>query len=348
MRLIESRSLSDSGGKTLGQRTTLIQIEHPSDFDQLCANIAESGYYDSSYFGHISGYKPGRHVAHFWLVAAMLRLLRPTRALEVGCGRGDLLSLLARDGLEVHGVDASEDAVRMAWPELVGRLWLGNLADVCAAHANELKFDLLLGLDIWEHLHPAQLSTSIASATRLCTDDALAFCVVPAFGYDRSFGEQFPLEFEENRAAFERREPFTFLTAERTSPAVPASGHLIWAHAEWWEQQFVECGWRRVVDFDSLLHRVFDRFLPHSVRSFFLFARDNPSASNRVRSLSGQLTTRAVAIALAAGLASAVRDDPEEAARRWMIPLIPDNGRRMLRRAKRLLSPRRSAAPPSR
>jgi SAM-dependent methyltransferase len=263
MRFRPTHWLADGKGYNRGQSATLIEIEHPSDFDVLCANMARTRYYDRAYFQGTSGYKPHSHVAHFWLVAHMLGLLRPRRALDVGCGRGDLISLLHRQGIDVNGLDFSEDALRMAWPNVADRLWLGDLQQVCLQRQREAKrFDLLLGLDIWEHLHPAALEGSIQAVSTLATSDALAFFVVPAFGADRSFAEQFPLEFEENRACFEQHVPFRFLTAEMLDPPIPVSGHLIWATALWWERQFEACGWQRVLDFDPLLHRVFDPCCP--------------------------------------------------------------------------------------
>ena len=331
MRLIKTRWLGDESGA----EHTLIEIERESDFDELCRNMAQTKYYDRSYFHQTSGYKPGRHVAHFWLVAELLALLRPSRALDVGCGRGDLLSLLARHGIDVQGIDFSEDALRMAWPEMAGRIALGDLLQVCAGWKGTRSFDLLLGLDIWEHLHPAQLAASIRAVSDLGTRDALAFFVVPAFGADRSFGEQFPLEFEENRAAFESRAPFRFLTAEVLEPPIPVSGHLIWAHAQWWEQQFEAQGWRRVLDFDPVLHGVFDPLLPHSVRSFFVFRKDTDEAAARVRALLTELTRTRATASLSRGLLHVLREDPEEVARRWVIPRLPSGLRQRYREGKR-------------
>ena len=299
--------------------------------------MAETKYYDRDYFHGTSGYKTGRHVAHFWLVAELLALLRPTRALDVGCGRGDLLSLLARHGVDGQGIDFSEDALRMAWPDVADRIALGDLLQVCAGWTQTRSFDLLLGLDIWEHLHPSQLAASIRAVAELGTRDALAFFVVPAFGADRSFGEQFPLEFEENRAAFEAREPFRFLTAEHTAPPIPVSGHLIWAHAAWWEAQFEAQGWRRVTDFDPILHGVFDPLLPHSVRSFFVFRRDTDEAQARVRAISEQLTWARAAASCSRGLLHLLQEDPEEVARRWIIPRLPSGLRERYRSAKQRL-----------
>jgi len=317
-----------------GDPVPLIEVEQASDLDALVANMESCRYYDAAYFQDHSGYKARAHVAHFWLVGELLRRLQPRRAFELGCGRGDLLSILARGGCEVLGLDPSADAVAAAWPDVKTRLRRGTLEQVGPElEARGERFDLLLGLDVWEHLHPRALPRAVEQLTALATDDALLFAVIPAFGRDRSFGEQFPLEFEQNRAAFDARQPFRFLTAERTAPPIPVAGHLIWAHAEWWEAQFVAHGWRRVVALEPLL-RGFDAFLPHSVRSAFLFGRDHPAARRRVEALARAPLARQVRLSLARALAAVAAEDPEELARRWIIPRLPAGLRRTLREVR--------------
>lgn len=335
MRLVESRPLSDGRPASNSRSATLIEVEAEADFDQLLTNILETKYYDNAYFSSHSGYKKDAHVAHFWLVAELLRVLGPRRALEVGCGRGDLLALLARGGCEVEGIDLSEDAVRASWPGV--RVTLGDFTEVCLrqAAAGKGAFDLLLGLDVWEHLHPRALGPAIEAASAVTSDDALAYFVVPAFGVDRCFGEQFPLEFEENREAFTGRTPFRFLTAERMEPPIPSAGHLVWAHAEWWEAQFTRAGWRRITSLEPLV-RAFDPFIPYSVRSSFLFRRDTPAAAKREAALAMDPTLRLKApLLVARGLALAAREDPEEAVRRWIVPHLGDGLRARYRDVKR-------------
>ena len=326
MRLIEALSLT-------GGSATLIEIERDSEYDGLLARILESGYYDHGYCEVHGGYKPGRHVAHFWLLAEMLAVLGPRRAMEVGCSRGDLLSLLARHGVEVAGIDLSAESAQTPWPEVRGRLKVGPLEDV----GNHLAgpFDLLLGLDVWEHLHPGRLGAAIDAVSSLAAPDALAFFVVPAFGPDRLFGEPFPLEFEQNRAAFVAGEPFRFLTAESVDPPLPFAGHLIWAPASWWESQFTSRGWKRVESLEPLL-RAFDRFVPFSVRSAYLFRRDTPQAAQRVAATAARELRPHWRVAR--GLLRAAREDPEEAARRWVIPHLPGSLRRAYRHLKAMVT----------
>ena len=274
MRVVRTRYLADGRGFNHGQEATLIEVERPEDYDTLLGNILSSGYYDAAYFESHSGQRDARKIPHLWLVARMVWLLGGRSALDVGCGRGDMLWFLQRRGVDVTGVDFSADAEARTWPELKGRLVLGDLRTTCESLAARGRaFDTVCGLDIWEHLHPRELEGALRAAMAVTREDGLFFFVVPAFGQDRVFGEPFPLEFEENRQDFEKREPFRYLLAEKTEPLIPASGHLVWAHTEWWEARFKGLGLERVPALEQGLHAVYDAWLPNSVRAFYVLRR---------------------------------------------------------------------------
>lgn len=286
MKLLESRYLADGKLYNHGQETTLIQVEAPEDYDALLHNILSTGYYDRAYFESHSGLREERKVPHFWALAELLRGLRPRSVLDVGCGRGDVLSLLEPHGIEVTGIDFSEDIRSAVWPNVREHYLAGDFAERCRELAQQCRrFDTLCAFDIWEHLLPRRLHDYISALVSVASDDALFVFVIPAFGPDRVFGEQFPLEVEENRARFEAREPFEFLIAERGEPPIPASGHLLWAHTEWWERQFLQHGLERLPEVERRLHPVFDPFFPHSVRSFYVFCKDRRAVERRTRLL---------------------------------------------------------------
>ncbi|MFE8601470.1 class I SAM-dependent methyltransferase [Archangium violaceum] len=286
MKLVKSHYLADGKLYNHGQETTLIQVEAPDDYETLLHNIFSTGYYDRTYFESHSGLRDDRKVPHFWAMAQMLRTLRPRAVLDVGCGRGDVLSLLEPHGVRVTGIDFSEDVRSAAWPNVREHYLAGDFAERCQELAREgRRFDTLCAFDIWEHLLPRRLHEYISALVSVASEDALFVFVVPAFGTDRVFGEQFPLEVEENRARFDAREPFAFLCAERLEPPIPASGHLIWAHTQWWERQFAQHGLERLTDVERRLHAVFDLLFPHSVRSFYVFCRDPRAVQPRTRHL---------------------------------------------------------------
>ncbi len=279
MRLTKTRALN-------GDDATVIEIERPEDYEQLLSNIVRTGYYDGEYFRTHSGYEAGKLVPNFWFIAEMAAALRPTHALEIGCGRGDVLRLLARRGVSVRGADFSAEVHASAWPQVRDRIILGDLAEACRTlSAGGERFDLLMGFDIWEHLLPTALDGALDALLATASNDALCFFVIPAFGADAVFGEQFPLELEETRADFDARQPFRHLLAERTEPPLPASGHLIWAHTEWWQQRLEAHHLVRMPKLERSLHRFFDFVLPPSNRSFYILRRDTTEALKREQAL---------------------------------------------------------------
>lgn len=285
MRLVQSQYLDDGRGYSRGQKADVIEIESPADFDLLLSNVAASNFYDGDYLHGTLGYDRHPLKIENLCLAAMLDFLLPGRLLELGCGKGDVLFLLhQRDRAQVRGLDISPRILEQAWPAIRDRLDCGDLLDLAPRYQEKgLRFNTICGFDIWEHLHPAKLPTYIQTMLSLAEDDALFFFIIPGFGPDRVFGEIFPLEFAENRAAFEARQPFPYLTAGPIDPPIPVSGHLIWAHTEWWERQFSDQGLVRCHLLEKNLHKFFDDFLHIAQRSFYIFRRQTKASERRER-----------------------------------------------------------------
>jgi SAM-dependent methyltransferase len=72
------------------------------------------------------------------------------RLLEVGCAYGFLLQYLAQRGWDVHGVEVSPLSSEYARDELGLKVHTGNLE---SADLDEHSFDVILLLDVLEHLH---------------------------------------------------------------------------------------------------------------------------------------------------------------------------------------------------
>lgn len=77
--------------------------------------------------------------------------------LDLGCGHGNLMMLLMHKGFtDVHGIDISLDQIRMA-----NELGLANAIHGDILHYlanNSEKFDIILGIDIVEHLKKGELT----------------------------------------------------------------------------------------------------------------------------------------------------------------------------------------------
>lgn len=287
MRIIRSNLLKDGKLFNDGRPVDLIQIEDEKDFDILFENIINSGYYDSSYFDSHIDYKEGEVKFDSLHLASMLTFLKPKSLLELGCGRGDVLFLLAMDNkIKVRGIEFSGDVLKKVWPTIANKVVYGDILEVCKKYKDErMSFDIFCAFDLWEHLHPRKLHECIDAMVALAEKDTLFFFNIPAVGEDKIFGEIFPLELEENRDKFNQRVPFDYLNAESTNPAIPANGHLIWAHTEWWQKQFERHGLIRAEELERTIHTYFDEHLFYARRSFYIFHLDSFKARNRTENL---------------------------------------------------------------
>jgi SAM-dependent methyltransferase len=287
MRLINSHLLNDFKRLNNGAPAKLIQIEHESDYDQLVENIERTGYYTAGYFDQNIGYAKRPLKRENLPVASMALQLNPTKVLELGCGRGDVLMLLKLAGVEdVTGLDISRDVLEHLPTELKEKVLVGDLLDtIPALKKGRGRFDLIMAFDLWEHLHPAKLEEYLRQVDLLASDNALFLFIVPAFGEDRVYGEPFPLQFEENRADFDAGRLFSYLMVEQDDPPIPMNGHLIWAPGSWWEVRFRQTGWLRETGVEKNLHEFFDPYLGSAQRSFYIFRKDSPKAAQRARTL---------------------------------------------------------------
>ncbi len=282
MKTHQSRYLDDGLGFNQGQDATVIEIETDGDFVEILDHIVASDFYGRAYLARRSGQVDDRLTAHFWWVAAMAAALKPRRVVELGSGRGDVLWMLQQQyGVDdVFGIDFGNALDTMVWPSLVSRFRSGAVIDVLRDW-NDAPYDLGCGFDIWEHLLPQSLDETVELLIEHSTEDALFLFVIPAFGNDDVFGEPFPLELEENRNAFEKREPFRFLLADETDVRVPAAGHLTWAHTDWWQKLFTSHGLVRERAIERRFHPVIDAHVPHSIKSFYVFRRPTRAAEER-------------------------------------------------------------------
>lgn len=94
------------------------------------------------------------------LVAILARVCRPEqRVLEVGCGRGYTCWQLAAHVREIVGTDVSEPALAEA-RDLLRQRGVTNAriveasGDALTAHFAKESFDLVISIEVYEHLHP--------------------------------------------------------------------------------------------------------------------------------------------------------------------------------------------------
>ena len=140
-------------------------------------------YYPTGYYG--SGgirFNPLVEAAIRRSRAARVRMVlrghpEPGSILDVGCGRGLMLSELARRGWKAVGVEMSEAASRHAREVLGLDVRVGELVSL---HLPAASFDVVSFFHVLEHL--ADPDAALAEARRLLRPDGRLLVEVPNFG----------------------------------------------------------------------------------------------------------------------------------------------------------------------
>lgn len=104
--------------------------------------------------------------------------------LDVGCGRGEIVSEAARLGCRALGIDYSSDAISLSKQRIEGKLWAKRcrflIGDIAQHKLEKEKFDVIFALDVFEHLHPSELQSLLSLiAQHLKPDGRLIFHTSP-------------------------------------------------------------------------------------------------------------------------------------------------------------------------
>lgn len=121
-------------------------------------------YYLTDCDGHreyVAGMEDKLH-EKFSMILSMIEMRHDMRILDIGCGRGELVYLFAREGSAVDGIDYSKDSIALS-RQTVSKLPEENKNKVtltaCCAEEYPLKgqYDYVFMLDVLEHMHDWQL-----------------------------------------------------------------------------------------------------------------------------------------------------------------------------------------------
>ncbi len=235
-----------------------------ADFDWIEQRIETDGYYDRpGIWGTVVDDDKRR-------LAALIAALGPTKTLDLGCANGAVVACLADLGIDAYGVDISSAAIAAAIPSVVQRVFQADVRELVITE----PYDLVYGLDIFEHVQPRSVGGLIGSIGTLLTDDGLLFANIPAFGDDEIFGTVFELYLEPWLDSMERGSYFELLHVD--PHGFPMHGHLTWADTAWWQRQFEAEGFTRDVDLERSMQAEFGsdfRSFTPSRSSFYIFRK---------------------------------------------------------------------------
>lgn len=253
-----------------GQEITIFTAESIADFDWLEEQIIEHGYYEREGVWTLTIDSDKR------LVAEMMRSFQPEKALELGCAAGAVLACLDDVGIRAEGVEISAMAVSRAPESIRNNIHKGDLLSLQLPGV----YDLVFGLDIFEHLNPNKLDSYIQRVVALVAEGGFVFCNIPMFGTDPVFGTIFPFYVEgwADDAAGGRH----FSRIHTDERGYPIHGHLTWADAQWWCRAFEGAGLSREVAIERAFHHKYDRHMKKrspARMTYFVFSKTASQAS---------------------------------------------------------------------
>ena len=259
-----------------GSSMLVFSVDWRDDFDWLEGKILANAYYE----------QPGVWVLDVdfdkRLAAEMLAAFSPQDSLELGCASGAVLQCLEEQGIAGEGVEISSMAIAKATDSVRPRIHQGDLLGLRFGK----KYDLLFGLDIFEHLNPNKLDAYVARIAGVTTDDAYLFCNIPAFGTDPVFGTVFPFYVDgwsEDAAAGRQ-----LRSIHVDDSGYPIHGHLAWGDAGWWTRLFEKAAFSRDEEVERAFHTKYDGYMAKrspARRAYFVFGKKE-SARRRAGILS--------------------------------------------------------------
>ncbi len=213
-------------------------------FDRKKDPLRESGY------GEALTYRE-----EFREVAVVARdLFRPTRVLDVGCAKGYQVLALRREGVEAWGIDISDYAVSEAPAEVEPYLKVEEYRKV---HFPDGYFDLVLALEVLEHIPPTQIREVVRELRRLTS--RWIWASIPCYGAN-PYGPDGCLEgkVQPERINYYRKHVVdlaSFRHLVRDIEGYPIHGHLIAASFDWWTALFTSLGFLRRGDMEGEINR---------------------------------------------------------------------------------------------
>lgn len=151
-------------------------MESPNKDSSQKTQSVDSGLYDKEYYKAADGaayFAANETAPKFNYAIKTSGITEGEKALDIGCGRGDLMMALARIGADVTGVDYSKDALEIAEKAFANQAPdLKNKLKVLHSNATDLNFsdqsfDYIFMTDLVEHLYPEELRKCFEECMRV-------------------------------------------------------------------------------------------------------------------------------------------------------------------------------------
>jgi hypothetical protein len=202
--------------------------------------------------------------------AAIVRSLGARSCFELGCFTGSVMSLLADAGVSVLGAEVSHLAFAFAQPNIREAMIYGDLLTLDI----DRRFDVVLCMDVLEHISPLQLDRYIEKLLSLIDGDGYIYLNAPMWGRDHVFGV-----FEEPYLAewLAVGDQSCWRHWPCDDKGWPTHGHLVWASANWWNRKFCDHGLVRDTVIEQAIHQDLAAFFEQARGRRCLFVLRRPS-----------------------------------------------------------------------
>ncbi|MDQ3486886.1 MAG: class I SAM-dependent methyltransferase [Acidobacteriota bacterium] len=131
----------------------------------------DARHFDAHYYANCCGRPYSRDeewLRFFGTIAERINAdIRPARVLDAGCAIGLLVETLRDRGVAAEGIDLSDYAIEQAHPPVRPYLRVGSIADELPG-----RYDLIVSIEVLEHMPPEQADAAVANFCRH-TDDIL-------------------------------------------------------------------------------------------------------------------------------------------------------------------------------
>lgn len=110
-----------------------------------------------------------------------LDISRKTKILDVGCGRGDLTLYLAKNAKSVIGIDYSRQGISIAneikktFSNTIQKRIQFRVMDIKKLLFDDNEFDLVILVDVLEHLYKEEVETAMDEISRVLKKDGVLF-----------------------------------------------------------------------------------------------------------------------------------------------------------------------------
>jgi SAM-dependent methyltransferase len=202
------------------------------------------------------------------ITAALVRGLGASSCLELGCFTGAVISQLEVDNVQVVGLETSHLAFVLAYPNIRSKM---IFADLLSFEPNR-KFDVVLAMDILEHLNPVKFERYIDAIHAAVAENGYVYLNSPMMGADDVFGETCGVYLQEWK---EVADASYWRHLDCDDLGWPKHGHLVWASPAWWEGAFRAKGLVRDREIEFAIHRKLGKFFEDNPgrKSLFVLKR---------------------------------------------------------------------------